>query len=96
MFTVKQYLHSVKTFCAPHSRPGVCGLGMHKDLGEDTAGTTEPNRAKGYSRPYAVGEEGRRGDFQSGIICLPMPQLRVMEPCLPGGGRTWVSMGGDE
>ena len=43
LVTAEQGLHRVKAFSAPHPTPPVSGLGVHKKLGGDTAGTADPN-----------------------------------------------------
>ena len=35
--------YTVKAFPAPHTTPPVSRLGVHKELGGDTAGTADPN-----------------------------------------------------
>ena len=41
--TTEQCLHSIKPFPASHPTPPVSNLGVHKNLGGDTAGTADPN-----------------------------------------------------
>jgi len=50
----EQCLYRVKAFSASHITPPASGLGVHKKLGVDTAGTANPNWPKGYSIPYDV------------------------------------------
>ena len=45
--TAEQCFHRVKAFSAPHTTLPVSGLGVHKELGGDTAGTADPNLTKG-------------------------------------------------
>ena len=72
----EQWLHSIKAFYFSHAAPPVSQLGVHKKLGGDTAGTADPNRPKGYSRPYDVtisnktwGKEAGRAEVNYGV-CL--------------------------
>ena len=60
--------HTVRAFSAPQTTPPVCGLGVHKKLGGDTAQTAEPSWPKWCSTPYTLmlsnkklGEEEGRG-----------------------------------
>ena len=39
----EQCLHRAKGFAASHTTPPVSRLGVHKELGGDTAGTADPN-----------------------------------------------------
>ena len=39
----EQSLHRVKAFSASHPTPPARRLGVHKELGGDTAGTADPN-----------------------------------------------------
>lgn len=43
----------IKAFSAPHTTPAVTGLGVHEELGGDTAGTAAPGYPKGHSIPYS-------------------------------------------
>ena len=63
-------------FCSSPT-PSAGGLGVHKKLGGDAAGTADPNRPKGYSRPYDMlstwswGNEEEGRDIWSDGVCLP-------------------------
>ena len=52
IFTAEQRLHRAKAFSASHPTPQASRLGVHKELGGDTAGTADPNWPKGYSILY--------------------------------------------
>lgn len=41
--SAEQSIHSAKSFGASHLTPPETGLGLHKDLGGNTAGTDGPN-----------------------------------------------------
>ncbi|XP_051646947.1 uncharacterized protein LOC127472551 [Manacus candei] len=43
VITAKQCLHRAKAFSAPHPTSAVSGLGVHKELGGDTARTADPS-----------------------------------------------------
>lgn len=43
IYLILQCLHRVKAFFAPYSTPPVRRLGVHKELGGDSAKTAEPN-----------------------------------------------------
>lgn len=52
--------HSIKAFCTPHTAPPARGLGVHKDLGEDTAGPTDQRDHMAISTSCSAYKTGRR------------------------------------
>jgi len=46
--------YTVKASSASPTTQPANGLGVHKKLGGDTAGTADPNGPKGYSIPYDI------------------------------------------
>lgn len=93
MVIAEQGLHRGKAFSASCTSSPVRGLGVHNELGGDTAGTADPNWPQGivqtiwhHAEYVKQGEEERRGDLWSDCICLLKSLLCVMEPCSPEDG----------
>lgn len=68
----------IKAFSAPHTTPAPTGLGMHRKLGEDRAGTLPPIDLRDISIPYSfmlnvrkLGKKEDGRDIQSNCFCLP-------------------------
>lgn len=64
-------LAHLKAFSASHPTPPR-RLGVHKELGGDTAGTAAPNWPKGYCRPYETVWKRRKGET-FGVMTIVFP-----------------------
>lgn len=91
ILVIAEFMHSDKAFLAPHTMPPARRLGVHKELGGNTARRADPHRIKGmfhtiwYHTQHKKLRMKEKGRTQSDDACLPNTLLCVIEPCSGAG-----------